>query len=236
LPDLLIANDGAEMVLVPEGSFIFGVSDEHLNKLAEKREHPSELREEGDDLEEQHVTLPAFYIDKLLVTNRQYKEFLRDSRYPRKPRLLASSIWGSDDQPVVAVNWKDAGEYAKFYGKRLPSEQEWEKAARGTDGRLFPWGDEPDSTRCNCVETGLGCSSKVGAFPDGASPYGVHDLAGNVWQMTTGKYDGESFAMKGGGHLTYVAYCRSTVRWAASEESLRQGPSWLGFRCALDSK
>src|SRR5260370_28762336 len=96
------------MVLVPEGSFIFGVSDEHLNKLAEKREHPSELREEGDDLEEQHVTLPAFYIDKLLVTNRQYKKFLRDSRHSRKPRLLASSIWSSDDQPGVAVDWTDA--------------------------------------------------------------------------------------------------------------------------------
>jgi formylglycine-generating enzyme required for sulfatase activity len=224
------------MVLIPAGEFIFGASDLRLQRLADKRERGKQVRVEGEDLEEESITLEPFYMDKFLVTNKQYRHFLKESRYNRRPRLIDSALWGTDEQPVVAVNWGDAGKYAAFYGKRLPSEREWEKAARGTDGRLFPWGDELDGTRCNCLETGLECTSKVGSFPEGVSPYGVHDMAGNVWQMTMGEYDDESYAMKGGGYLNYVLFCRSTARWAASNESLRTGPTWLGFRCSLDAK
>lgn len=230
------AEDGAEMLPIPGGSFRIGISDEALERLAGSRERARKFRSGYGELQPQAVKLPDFYIDKYPVTNEQYRRFLKSSGYRKIPRVLDSSIWGSDRQPVVAIDWKDARAYAAWCRKRLPSEEEWEKAARGTDGWLFPWGDEIKENRCNCVEAGLECTSVVGSYPKGASSFGVHDMAGNVWEITTGKWDEASFTMKGGCFLTYVRFCRSSARWSPSEEDLEKGAKWLGFRCVRDAK
>lgn len=226
------AKDGGEMVLVPAGQFVYGITDEQLVELT-SRKRAERFRDEYSEARQSLLLLPDFYIDKFPITNQQYRRFLTETR-SKKPPLLDTSIWGSDQQPIVGVNWADADAYAKWCGKRLPSEREWEKAARGTDGRLYPWGDDPIESICNCAETGLECTSNVGSFPRSASPYGAHDMAGNVWEMTTDRFDEESFVMRGGCYLTYVSFCRSTARWAPSRKELREGPSWLGFRCVSD--
>lgn len=228
---LVQADDGSEMLLIPGGQFLFGISDSDLTNLAGTSSRAKQFRMAYDEPDLTTRDLQDYYIDKYPVTNQQFRDFLKKSGYRRKPRLIDSSIWGADLQPVVAVNWDDAQAYAKWCGKRLPSEQEWEKAARGTNGFLYPWGNLPDSTRCNCFESGLECTSEVGSYPHGASPYGVEDMSGNVWEMTSDKFDEESFSMKGGCYLTYIRFCRCTGRWAPSTEELEKGPTWLGFRC-----
>jgi len=231
----LLADDGAEMLLIPAGDFRIGISDESLEYLAGTRDRAKRFRIGHDELRPRSINLPDFYIDKYPVTNEQYRRFLKSSGYRKIPNKLDSSIWGSDRQPVVAIDWKDAEAYAAWCGKKLPSEEEWEKAARGTDGWLFPWGDEIHERRCNCFEAGLECTSVVGSFPKGTSPFGVHDMAGNVWELTTGEFDNSSRAMKGGCFLTYVRFCRASARWAPSKEELDKGANWLGFRCVRDA-
>jgi len=155
----------------------------------------------GDDRDEDawprhEVTLPAFKIGKYPVTNAQYRRFVEDTKIEwdsqegRRPEL--------SNCPAVELTWHDARAYCAWLagmwrheGKigvdeeaRLPTEAEWEKAARGTDGRVFPWGDKWDETRCNTAESGIGRTCAVGIYPDGASPFGVLDMAGNVWEWT----------------------------------------------------
>ena len=223
-----------DMVLVPEGSFVYGITDAQLETLTGSKKRARMFREDHNEAEQVVLKLPSFYIDKFLVTNAKYREFLRESGYERRPRLMDSRIWGSDRKPVVGTMWQDAQAYATWCGKRLPSEREWEKGARGTDGRLYLWGDSPIDTICNCVEAGLERTSEVGAFSNSSSPYGLHDMSGNVWEMTSDRYDEDSYVMRGGAYLTYISFCRLTARWAPSEEEHERGPKWLGFRCVSD--
>jgi iron(II)-dependent oxidoreductase len=164
----IIGKDGAEMILIPAGAFIMGSPEG-----------------EGDDDEHpQHtVFLDAFYIDKYEVTNFQYKQFM-DATGHGAPDYWNNENYNQPNQPVVGVTWHDAIAYAKWAGKRLPTEAEWEKAARGTDGRIYPWGNEWDSSKCNSGVGGDGYqyTAPVGSFPAGASPYGVMDMSGNVWE------------------------------------------------------
>ena len=223
--------DEGEMVLIPEGEFVFGINDEELQSLYRGKSDVSKYRAEFGEMPRQSVSLPNFYIDKFPVTNRQFGQFMSDSGYRKRPPYFKSSLWGGPDNPVVGIGWDDAAAYASWAGKRLPSEREWEKAARGTNGRLFPWGDDLEKTYCNCFESGLECTSKVGSFPESASVYGVHDMAGNVWEMTTDIWEGEMRVMRGGCYLTYQRFCRASARWAPSPEEMQSGPRWLGFRC-----
>ncbi len=166
-----------KMTLIPAGVFIMGTD--------------TRLPDEGP----QHmVTLSAYYIDEYEVTNLQYKKF-NDATNGRSPVHWRNRTFpeGKADHPVVYVTWNNANDYCHWAGKRLPTDQEWEKAARGTNGRLFPWGDEFDTSKANTPlrwkEIGsFGDTTPVGSFEKGKSPYGLYDVSGNVWEWTDSWY------------------------------------------------
>ena len=161
-----------EMICVPAGAFSMG---------------------EGDD---RHVVYVAtFYIAKYPVTNAVYQSFVVTTghrtpshwRNGGPPEILS-------DHPVVNVSWSDALTYCRWMSEttghrfRLPTEAEWEKAARGTDGRIYPWGNVFDHVHCNCWEAGIGWTTPVDWYENGASPYGVMDMGGNVWEWCSSLY------------------------------------------------
>ncbi len=152
-------------VLIPAGKFLMGTN----LKNADAASHP------------QHsVNLHAYRIDKYLVTNAQYARFIAATGHRPPSDWKNSKIQqGELLYPVTLVNWYDATAYAKWAGKRLPTEAEWEKAARGTDGRRWPWGNEMDPSRLNTYYN-VGSATNVTAYANGVSPYGVFDMAGNA--------------------------------------------------------
>jgi formylglycine-generating enzyme required for sulfatase activity len=172
-----------EMILIPGGEFLMG-SDPSVDKDAPDGEQP------------QHTLyLPDYYLATEPVTNAQYAAFVEATGYDRPEHWEGVKLpSGKEDHPVVYVSWHDAVAYcnwlAEVTGKpyRLPSEAEWEKGARGTDGRIYPWGDQWDAKRCNSREGGKGDTTPVRAYPEGASPYGVLEMAGNVWEWTRSIY------------------------------------------------
>ncbi len=165
------------MIRIPAGRFIMGTNER--------------LSDEGP----QHtVELAEFWIDQYEVNNIQYKKFI-DQTGHRSPSHFRNRSYpeGKVDHPVTFVSWHDAEAYCAWAGKRLPSDQEWEKAARGDDGRTYPWGNEFDSNKANSPlrwqKLGqFGDTLPIGMFPDGMSPYGLHDMSGNVWEWTSSWY------------------------------------------------
>jgi formylglycine-generating enzyme required for sulfatase activity len=167
------------MVLIPAGEFLMG-SDPARDKDAYDSEQPLHT-----------LYLPDYYIARTPVTYAQYGAFLQASwsKLPEHWPDLAH-FRAIEDHPVVYVNWPWAAAYCDWlaevtgrpYG--LPSEAEWEKGARGTNGRIYPWGDEWDSKRCWIAEQGMVGTKPVGTYPQGASPYGLLDMVGNVWEWT----------------------------------------------------
>lgn len=161
------------VVQIPAGEFLMGTDSEQSNE----QNHP------------QHsVDLPAYKIDKYPVTNAQYARFVAATGH-RPP-----SIWvngkipgGKELHPVTLISWYDANSYAQWAKKRLPSEAEWEKAARGTDGRRWPWGNVMDPRRLNTYYN-VGSTTPVMAYPQGASPYGIMGMAGNVSEWTADEF------------------------------------------------
>jgi formylglycine-generating enzyme required for sulfatase activity len=179
-------------VKIPAGPFLMG---------SDKKNDPQTY----DNETPQHtLTLPGYYISRYPVTVAQFRAFVEQSGYePEDP----DSLRGLANHPVVYISWYEAVRYCQWLTEHLhewpdtpeplatllrregwqvtlPSEAEWEKAARGTKGLIYPWGDEFDATRANTSETGIGRPSAVGCFPRGASPYGCLDMAGNVWEWT----------------------------------------------------
>lgn len=180
---------GPEMVLVPAGPFLRG------DKAGEADERP-----------QRRLELPAFAIDRTEVTRGAYGECV--AKGACQPALAAGQTAEVAAQlprelPVVNVSWHDAVAYCASVGKRLPTEAEWEKAARGPDGRRYPWGDEFACARGNfgnfagdgrCAEDGApGTLMPVGSFPGGASPYGALDMAGNVWEWVADPYAADAY-------------------------------------------
>jgi formylglycine-generating enzyme required for sulfatase activity len=222
--------DHSGMILIPAGPFVYGVDQKEVRRIVLGLKTPmAEIYR--TELPKTTKNLESFYIGRYEVTNEQYTLFVREtnhreSRYARYPQLNGSR------QPVVGVGWEDAKAYCSWAGMRLPSEEEWEKAARGTDGRTWPWGNEPDDTRYNGRNRANYAPVNVGSYPSGDSPYGVSDMAGNVWEMTSGTWNDGAKAMRGGSLLNPIADVRVTVRWAASNED--RGANWLGFRCVMD--
>lgn len=157
------------MVLIPEGEFFMGTDLERAD-IQNRPQHT--------------VKLPAFYIDKYPVTNAQYARFVAVTSHRPPSHWKKGKIpQGESLRPITMVSWYDATAYAKWAGKRLPSEAEWEKSARGTDGRRWPWGSRMEPERLNTYYN-VGSTTNVNAYPGGASPFGVMDMAGNVNEWT----------------------------------------------------
>ncbi len=165
-----------EMVLIPAGEFIMGTNDKESIAYPEHK-----------------VNLPAYWIDKYEVTNKQFLDFSVETGYMgegakdgRDWRLFFTPEKAF--HPVVYITWNDAQEYCKWAGKRLPTEEEWEKAARGVNGNIFPWGNEWDANRTNTYETGSNNFAPVGQYND-VSDFGVCDMFGNVQEWTGSWYN-----------------------------------------------
>lgn len=226
-PETIISPiDGAEMVLVPEGDFIMGITQEDLYKihLLDEKENPIFATE----MPARTINLKSYYIDRYPVTNYQYRKFIEQTGH-REPILLKHSDWGRPMQPVVFVGWDDARAYAGWAGKVLPTEEQWEKAGRGTDARWYSWGNEFIPNYCNSREYELGHTSDIGLFDTGMSPYGCYDMCGNVWEICKGTWLDEALSMRGGCFLGSSSFVRVTCRW--TPEDTVDGAHWLGFRC-----
>jgi len=233
--------DGKEMVFIPSGTFIMGSNN---GDPAYQPEHQIEVAD--------------FYLDRWPVTHAEYKKFIDAAGY-HVPNYEVSWCdtkeynWdperrlypeGKADHPVVLVTWEDAMAYAAWAGKRLPTEAEWESAARGVKGHRYPWGNEFVAGRCNCKEAGLGQTSSVGYFsPDGDTPEGLVDMVGNVWEWTNSLHRPYPYNPDDGRESRQAAGFRM-LRWASWRNDANvahcmarldgdfQFFNNVGFRCA----
>ncbi|WP_447972704.1 SUMF1/EgtB/PvdO family nonheme iron enzyme [Nitrospira sp. Kam-Ns4a] len=209
----ITGRDGAPMVLVPKGEFLYGADNRRLS-------------------------LPAFSLDKFEVTTALYARFMAATGRVAPQDWEPSVPVSHGQKPVVGVTWHDADAYCRYYGKRLPTEQEWEKAARGTDGRTYPWGNEAPTRRHANFDRGLdfqnyGVLVNVGSLEDGKSPYGIYDLAGNVWEWTSSDYDNSNKVVRGGSWLRDPSGLVAAYRFLWTPDDWY---SLLGFRCAQDAR
>lgn len=226
----------AGMVLVPAGTFVMGTN--HSDRTGDN------VPRTYDDARPEHaVSLPAFYIDKTEVTNAAYAQFCKATHYPVPPDWKNGTFpAGQENFPVTRVSWYEAEAYAHWVGKRLPTEAEWEKAARGTDGRAYPWGNEWDEKKLVWNRSG---PDKVGSRSSGASPYGALDIAGNVFEWTSDwyaaypkapvtfpEYNQTLKVVRGGGFYGY-SFAAST--FFRSVDNPRARSQWIGFRCVRDA-
>jgi formylglycine-generating enzyme required for sulfatase activity len=206
------------------------------------------LRSPEDESPMHEVDVPDFEIDKFEVTNADFAKFVEatgyvtDAEQAGQTKNWRTAAEGKDNHPVVFVSWRDANAFCEWLGKRLPTEAEWEKAARGTDERIYPWGNEWDASKTNAKDTGLRGTAAVGSFGSGDSPYGAEDMAGNVWEWTADWYEaypdsdvqsdyfGQQFkVIRGGGWFETQDSVRTSVRNANSETAANDD---IGFRCA----
>jgi formylglycine-generating enzyme required for sulfatase activity len=221
-----------ELVEIPAGPFTMG-------------------RDGGADDESpaHEVELPTYYMELFEVTNDQFAAFAEDTGYVTEAEADSATGWrayadGKGNHPVVKVSWNDAKAYCEWAGRRLPTEPEWEKAARGTEGFLYPWGDDWDPNKANVKESGFRGTTPVGSFAEGTSPYGLFDMAGNVWEWTADWYQpypgntvedpfyGEEFkVLRGGGWFDEPDQVLTTNRSSTSPTAANDD---IGFRCASD--
>ncbi len=233
--------EAGEMILIPEGPFTMGSSEEDI-QWAVKQFNSESLDWYRDETPAHSVMVPAFEIDKYEVTMGEYFLFMNATGKPA-PREFENPRLNQPRQPVVSVTWKDARDYCLWAKKRLPTEAEWEKAARGSDARRYPWGNEPDALNANIRGKGdnFRNTSPGGKFPEGASPYGVMDMSGNVWEWTKdlyqpypgNKYDNDFYnknfkVIKGGSWNSSLDLVRPAVRGNALPD---QKKNYIGFRC-----
>ncbi|OQY18474.1 MAG: hypothetical protein B6I35_13020 [Anaerolineaceae bacterium 4572_32.2] len=243
------------MVLVPAGNFIQGSLDSEIdaaiqmcsNAYGGQCPHPREWF--TDETPRRTVYLDAFYIDRWEVTNKQFAAFTSATAYQTDAEKKGEAqTWrtfnttGRENYPAVWMSWNDADAYCTWAGKRLPSEAEWEKAARGDDARIWPWGSNWESGRAN---TG-GSAVAVGSYSTGASPYGVMDMAGNVWEWVADWHDpnwysnsplrnpggpllGVSRVLRGGGFNNPPWEMRAAHRHSGGQDGYAPDH---GFRCA----
>lgn len=223
-----------DMAYIPAGEFTMGTNEWWPKSQPEHKR-----------------VLKAFLIDKFEVTNKQYKRFVEAAkRQPPENWVKGEFPEGKANHPVVFVNWHDAGDFCKWEGKRLPAEAEWEKAARGTDKRTFPWGNEFDAKKGNMPQYGKKDTMPVGSFENGKSPYGLYDMAGNVWEWTSDWFKpypgnthpdenyGEKYKVVRGGSWYDCTYYKCGIS-APTYNRIFFNPltqnNNFGFRCAKDA-
>lgn len=220
--------DGYEMVLIPRGEAIFGTGrdDPYFNGNSTDREKP-----------QFKADIPEFYMGIYCVTNEQYIQFVNDTGHsPPEQADWGTPVWKNGTfpkekarHPVVCINWYDAKAYCEWAGLSLPTDLQWEKAARGFDGRLFPWGNEWDGKICrNFNNKGSETTCLVDDYLEGTSVYGVFNMSGNVWEWIEDWYESNA----------YTRYSRNDLTLPnAGQLKLLRGGSWHGdypapFRCA----
>ena len=249
------------MVTIPAGEFWMGSTPEEREygyRLDEALHGSTVARRQGwfEVETRQRLDLPAYRIDRHLVTHADYARFVAETGH-RAP-FVSEAVWrgyrlvhgygrvlkflwhdgrppvGREQHPVVLVSHADAVTYCAWRGARLPSEAEWEKAARGTDGRYFPWGDVFDAERLNSEDGGPFDTVPVGQYPDGQSPYGVFDMAGQVfeWTATLFREEPPRYVVKGGSWDDFPGVTRSAARHGRPP-GLKH--ILIGFRCAESS-
>ena len=232
LPKQITGTDGAPLVLVPAGEFVMGST-------------PGGYIFGDNETPRRRIYLKAFYIDKYEITNRRFRKFFA-------PVERYAGSFEEPEQPVVGVTWFQARDYCARVGRRLPTEAQWEKTARGADGRTYPWGDE----RATCARAVMGgeipsCSKgfatwSVGSRPLGASPFGAMDMAGNAMEWVADWYRGNFYAqmpgknpkgpgagslkvLRGGAWFNSRFLMRSAFRTGYAPYESNHG---VGFRCA----
>ncbi len=219
------------MIEIPAGWFLMGQDD------GPRANQP-----------QREVFLDAYAIDRTEVTNAAFAEFLEETQYPVERDWDASLAAKQANLPVVGVLWAEADAYCRWAGKRLPTEAEWEKAARGTDGRSYPWGNIWDVTKANTEESGIGGVTAVASYPGGASPYGLMDMAGNAAEWVANTFDFNYYqdapSHNPTGPTTVMDHVLRGGSWACtavqaqtifrdSSHSVRPNMR-VGFRCATD--
>lgn len=247
--EMIKGKDGAPMVLIPSGSFTMGSND---GLPSERPEHS--------------VTLDSYAIDQYEVSLQLYRKFLQEAQHDAPPTWDDEAAETVGDRPAVGMNWSDATAYCAWAGKRLPTEAEWEKAARGTDGRRYPWGhmqpfvDIANYNRGVWVSEAItlvgvaggveGMSVRHGLKAGGRSPYGLHHMAGNAAEWVADWYDREYYGKSPEKNPTGPASGEKRVlrggSWADLPAALRVSARFsaepdfqdrtIGFRCAMDAK
>jgi formylglycine-generating enzyme required for sulfatase activity len=239
-----------DMVLIPSGDFWMGAAQGDPD--VENNEKPGKS-----------VFLDAFCIDKTEVSNAAYADFVAEDSHPPPPAAVppqpdswigAAPPPGYEDFPVVRVSWEDAREYCHWKGKALPTEAQWEKAARGTDGRIYPWGNKWDPSRANSSQTPDGAARSVSSFVDGKGPYEVLNMSGNVAEWVTDWYAEDAYnfmqernptgpppsnkrVVRGGSFIEVPALLRTSTRIGWPPRPLNLAASnFIGFRCAVTAQ
>ena len=220
-----------DMVLIPAGEFTMG----------------SNKRRSGSSLiygPEHRIDLSAYYIDAYEVTFGQWMKFATESDYSTEGNWRQFYVLGREDYPVANVTWDDAKAYCEWAGKRLPTEAEWEKAGRGSEGLVYPWGNQWDPTKSNCHEYGFQNMIEVGQIEADKSPYGVYDMMGNLSEWTADRlkpypdcpvpgdtaFNQGFVAVRGGSYALMGASMGLWTRGGFFPKS-QYG---IGFRCAKD--
>lgn len=226
------AADLDRMALISAGDFTMGAS--------------TGSNADADEFPNHRVHLGSYYIDKYEVTNFEYKKYIDSMKKTAPSNWVAGSyVIGMDKYPVFNVSWEDASGYCTWKGKRLPSEAEWEKAARGNDERVYPWGNKNEINKARIMENGDGRTPvEVGSYEAGRSPYGVYDMAGNVWEWTADYYEpyrevdrknnelyGKKFRVIRGGSAHFDLYSARATKRNILFPSYRY--FLVGFRCAF---
>ncbi|NUS44481.1 MAG: SUMF1/EgtB/PvdO family nonheme iron enzyme [Mycobacteriaceae bacterium] len=205
IPQVRHPVDGKPMTLVDGGVFLSGVAGEA-------------------------VWLPAFYLDVHPTSNADYARFVAATGHPAPPHWPdGRPLAGTGDHPVVYVTWHDAAAYARWAGKALPTGQQWEKAARGTLGAVYPWGSQRTPAKCNVRESGPGTTTPVARYGSGVGQYGTYDLCGNVWEWCADPTEPGRHELKGGAFTSpFDRATPSSFNDAAADMS----DDDTGFRCA----
>lgn len=234
------------MVYVSDGDFYMGSDD--VDAEAKSLQYGNKKPLFANEGPKRKVYLKDFFIDKYEVSNKRYKKFVDVTKHEAPPYFNTANMAEIENLPVVLVSWFDAKEFCKWEGKRLPAESEWEKGARGIDGRKYPWGNEYDTAKVNGAGNHMGYMD-VTSLDAGKSPYGAHHMAGNAYEWTASWYEryegnkyedtdyGKNFmAVRGGswggvGHYSLMEYLRTTYRFPVNPEEKYED---LGFRCVKD--